>query len=66
MTHYVVEFVGGHPTEIAVPDDENLSIALSEQFTAYGDCEIDLVWDRDNPDRHVDEYSEPAPICAWG
>lgn len=53
MSVYVVEFVGGGTSEIEVPPTEDLHIALSEQYTAYGDCEIDMVWNRDDPEAEV-------------
>lgn len=42
--NFWVEFVGGGRLKVRLPQDEDLDILLSEQFTAYGDCEIDMVY----------------------
>lgn len=42
--NFWVEFVGGGRLKLFVPKGEELDIALSEQYTAYGDCEIDMVY----------------------
>lgn len=43
---YVVEFSSiDSPTQvIEVGEDDDVDIAVAEQFTAYGDCEVTMVY----------------------
>lgn len=48
---YIVEFRGGDTSVIEVSPQEDLDIAIAEQFTAYGDCEVDMVYPEDGTPR---------------
>lgn len=41
---YVIEFIGGQTAVIEIPEWEDIDIAVTEQHTAYGDCEVDMIY----------------------
>ncbi len=61
---YIVDFIGGQSVTIEVGDREDLDIAIAEQYTAYGDVAVDMVYPEPGTPRIASHGFEPREYEA--
>lgn len=63
---YIVEFEGiDSPVQvIEVDEDEDVDIAVSEQFTSYGDCDVTMVYPETGTE-YIERHGFPPEEYEW-